>query len=300
MSALKMANAPCSWGVLEFELEGQVAGYAQVLNQMAQAGYQGTELGEWGFMPTDPNRLRQELERRSLMLVAAFVPVALARPEAHAHGAQLALKTARLLAAAGDNALIVLADDNGRDPLRTQYAGRIQPGQGLSDAPWRRFSAGAMEIARRVLEATGVRTVFHPHCAGFVETPDEIETFLELTDPELIGLCFDTGHYTYGGGDAATGLKQYAKRIGHIHFKDCDPRIAATAREQGWDYFAAVRHGLFCELGQGSVAFPLIVAELQDQGYEGWIVVEQDILPSMGTPLESAERNRAYLRKLGL
>jgi inosose dehydratase len=93
---------------------------------------------------------------------------------------------------------------------------------------------------------------------------------------------------------------RFAQRIQHVHFKDCEPLIAEQARQSNWNYFTAVQHGVFCELGQGNVPFPSISARLREQGYSGWIVVEQDVLPGMGSPKESAARNRAYLKSIGL
>jgi inosose dehydratase len=142
--------------------------------------------------------------------------------------------------------------------------------------------------------------VFHHHCAGYVETPGEIDALMRRTEPALLGLCLDTGHLTYGGGDPLVALLRYGNRVRHVHFKDCDPAIARTARTQGWDYFQAVRSGIFCELGRGSVDFPAIAASLAERGYGGWVVVEQDVLPGMGTPAASARRNREYLRSIGL
>jgi inosose dehydratase len=298
---LRVANAPCSWGVLEFDLQGDPIRYPQMLDELAATGYRGTELGDYGFMPTEPARLRDELERRDLALLGAFVPVALADEHAHAAGIDDALKIARLLRAASDEApFVVLADANGTVPRRTQNAGRIGPQDELDAATWRVFAAGAELVAREVREQTGLRTVFHHHGAGYVETPAEIDRFLELTDPALIGLCFDTGHYTFGGGDALEGMRRHRDRIWHVHFKDCHPDVAIESREEGWDYFTAVRRGIFCELGLGSVDFPAIVELLRSWQYDGWIVVEQDVLPGLGTPRESAARNRAYLQSLGL
>ncbi len=300
MSAIKLANAPCSWGVLELAPNDRTLSYARMLDEMVASGYAGTELGAWGFLPTDPDPLREVLTARGLALMAAFVPVALADPAAHAAGLATALETARLLVEVGESPLIVLSDDNGNDATRTLHAGRVRPDQGLTEAVWRIFGEGAERIARAVREETGVRTVFHPHCAGFVETPAEVEAFLQRTDPQLIGLCLDTGHCTYGGGDAVQCARDYADRIWHVHFKDCHPGVTERARNQAWDYFRAVEQGVFCELGQGAVDFRAVVAELERIRYPGWIVVEQDVLPAMGTPLESARRNRAFLRSLGL
>lgn len=297
---IRVANAPCSWGVLEFGLEGQTAGYAQVLDEMRDTGYVGTELGDWGFMPTDPAMLKSVLEPRGLEMVAAFVPVDLSNAEKHTEGEGTALRTARLLAALNPRAFIVLADDNGKNPVRTKNAGRIRPEQGLNEAQWDTFARGVNRIASAVRKETGLRTVFHHHCAGFVETPAEVEKLLDLTDANTVGLCFDTGHYRFGGGDPLGGLQEHYRRIWHLHFKDFSPAVAENARISEWGYFESVPHGIFCELGKGEVNFRGIADCLKERGYDGWVVVEQDVLPGMGSPKGSAQRNREYLRDIGL
>jgi len=298
---IKIANAPCSWGVLEFDLEGKAAGFEQVLDEIHETGYQGTELGDWGFMPTIPAELRKELNRRSLEMVGAFVPVFLKDRNRHTPGAEVAVKTAKLMADAGfSEAFIILADENGSIKERTQNAGRVTPQMGLSHDEWRVFADGANYIAKEVKSRTGLRTVFHHHCAGYVETPDEIDIFLSLTDPSLVGLVLDTGHYMFGGGNPLEALKKHHTRIWHVHFKDCHPEIAARSRKEGWDYFKSVANGVFCELGKGAVDFKSIVDELHKQRYSGWIVVEQDVLPGMGNPKVCAQRNRDFIKTLGL
>jgi inosose dehydratase len=296
---IKIANAPCSWGVLEFELDCEAVGFAKILDEIRETGYEGTELGDWGFMPTDPKTLKIELKARNLEMLAAFVPVDLSDPGAHAAGGEVAVRTASLLAAVADRPFIVLADDNGAHPVRTNKAGRIESEDGLTDAQWEIFAAGAQRIARGVHNKTGVCTVFHHHCAGFVETPFEIDKLLSLTDPDVLGLCFDAGHYMFGGGDPVAGLRKHADRIWYVHFKDCHPEITARSREDGWDYFESIRSGIFCELGLGAVDFPALKAILEELAYDGWIVVEQDVLPGMGSPKESAQRNRDYLATIG-
>lgn len=298
---IKIANAPCSWGALEFELEGKAAGFEQVLNEMKECGYAGTELGDWGFMPTDPTALRAEMDKRDFQLLGAFVPVALKNREAHKPGADVAVRTALLMRDAGfPNAFIVLADENGSIPQRTKNAGRVTQDMELTSDEWKVYAEGADYVAREVKEKTGLRTVFHHHCGGYVETPFELDQLMKRTDPSLLGLVLDMGHYTFGGGDPLTALKIYRERIWHVHFKDCQNEIAAESRAKQFDYFQSVSAGVFCELGKGSVDFPAITTELKAMGYDGWIVVEQDVLPGMGNPKECAKRNREYIQSLGL
>lgn len=310
MSTIRVANAPCSWGLLEFDgLGAQPIGMAQMLDELRDTGYVGTELGDWGFMPTKPTALRAELAQRDLTMVGAFVPVAFKDAAAHAAGEATAIRTARLLAdaTAGQRGrpLLILADENGTDPARTARAGRITADLALTDAEWATFAAGVERVARAVATATGLPVAFHHHCAGYVETPDEIAQLLARAAPDAIGLVFDTGHYLYGTGAndpaaVAAGLERFWPRIAHVHFKDCDPAVATRARQGGWDYYAAVRNGIFSELGRGAVDFPGTLAQLRARGYDGWLVVEQDVLPGLGTPRASAARNRDYLRGIGV
>ena len=301
VNVIRVANAPCSWGVLEFESAASSAPFDRVLDEIRDTGYAGTELGDWGFMPTDPALLQQEVAARGLQLIAAFVPVPLADASSHDAGAATAVRTARLLRDAGaSNAMIVLSDDNASVPARELHAGRITTAMGLSDQQWAVFAAGANQVARAVRDETGLRTVFHPHCGGYVETAPEIDALLGRTDPDALGLCLDTGHLVYAGADPLSVLKQHASRVWHVHFKDCQPQIAATARAKGLGYLAAVRSKLFCELGAGAVDFTAVIEALHALRYEGWIVVEQDVFPGHGSPADSARRNRVFLDALGV
>ena len=297
---IKIANAPCSWGVIE-NTPGQRSGYRLFLDEMQETGYAGTELGDWGFMPTDPAILKVELAARELTLVASWVTVRLYDADYHEAGIKAAVRTARLLAeVGGQDCMIVIGDDHSTIPLRHDNTGRIKPEYGLDDAGWEVYTSGAMRVAAAVKRETGLRAVIHHHGATYVETPSEIETFLNRTDPDLIGLCFDTGHYALAGGDPVEGIKKHGNRIWHVHFKDFNPSLLAQADANGWGYQQLIAQGMFNELGTGRVDFAAILNTLKEMNYDGWIVVEQDVWPGLGNPKQNAARNRAYLHRLGL
>ena len=167
------------------------------------------------------------------------------------------MATAKLLAAvaAAPPPVIVLSDEPTADPHRARAAGRVTPNLSLPAEWWQEAADGINQIARAVRDETGLRTVFHHHCATFVETPQEIDALMQATDPALVGLCLDTGHATYGGGSPLDLLERHRDRIRHVHFKDCEPDVAARARQEEWDYQTALRHGVFCELGKGCCRF---------------------------------------------
>ena len=276
MKKLLVGNAPCSWGTLEHQDNSQQIPFNRMLDELVETGYTATELGDWGYMPTEAAALSAELKKRNLAMLGAFVPVAMKYPAAHAPGVANAVKTARLLAAVTTAPVpyLVLSDDNGTDPVRTKMAGRVTPEMGLSEAEWKTFASGADQIAK----------------------------FLELTDSRYIGLVFDVGHYYHGTGkedcDVTAALNRFAERVWYIHLKDLEPTVAKRSRDEEWDYFTAMRNGLYPELGKGCVDFPAMLRWLSAHDYKGYMLVEQDILPGMGTPKESAARSREYLRSV--
>jgi len=295
--SLRIATAPVSWGIFETEAGRWHRSYNEVLDEMVEAGYAGTELGPYGFLPTDPRQLQAELSSRGLHLVSAFVPIPLGDPDRHAEGVADALRVADLLAACGAR-LIVLADS--MTPRRRAIAGRVaDEGDGLSDEQWERAADVLTEIARACARR-GLRTAFHHHAATFVETPGEIARLLSLVEPDVMGLCLDTGHYVYGGGNPEEAVKRYGSRIWHLHVKDVHQTVLEAVRYERVEFLDAVRRGVFCELGQGMVNIPAVLAALARVGYDGWVVVEQDVdvrQPGVD-PLASARRSRAYLRTI--
>jgi len=267
--------------------------YGEVLDEMVQAGYTGTELGPYGFLPTDSQELKRELAARNMTLLGAFVPLPLGHAERRGEGMRAALEVARLLAANGAPYLVLAGEMN---ESRMAIAGSATSEDGFSEAQWEDAAKLISCIATTAREL-GVRSVFHHHAGTFVETPEEVARLLDATDPGLLGICLDTGHYFYGGGDPVAFARAHAPRIWHLHLKDIRGGVLEQARRQKIGYLEAIRRGVFCELGQGDVDLAGVIRELDAAGFDGWAVFEQDVDPSMpGTdPLASATRSREYL-----
>jgi inosose dehydratase len=299
---IRLAAAPVSWGVTEVAEGAAQLGWAQVMDEIARAGYAATELGPYGFYPPDPDELRVALRARNLALTSAFVPLPLHDATALERVQDQVLEIGRLLAGLGAGHIVLSSEGDRR---RAALAGRVPADgtAGLSEAQWRAAAAGLETLARRCREL-GLQSVFHHHAATYVETPDELATLCRLTDPELIGVCLDTGHYVYGGGDPRAALATYGERISYVHLKDVDGARLAQARAAGWTFAEGVEHGVFSALGRGIANIAGCVADLQSRGYRGWAVVEQDILGDRDadgrTPLEGMSAAREYLRELGL
>ena len=292
---IKVGNAPVSWGVMEVADWGEQIPYGQVLDEIAEAGYAGTELGPYGYFPTEPNELTMELSARRLQLVASFVPVPLAHPERHDAGYQEAMKVAQLLAQTGAH-LIVLADE--MSEARMAVSGRVdESGDGMNEQQWE----GAARILERIAEACrelGLSSVFHHHAGTFIETPKEVARLCDSIDADLLGLCLDTGHYFFGGGDPVEAVRLYGARIRHLHLKDVQLPILESARRDGIGFLEAVRRGVFCELGAGVVDLNQVNQSMTAGDNSEWAIVEQDVDTRIGNvnPIESALRSRQYLK----
>jgi inosose dehydratase len=295
---MRIGNAPVSWGIFEIVGLSSDFPFQQVMDEIAEAGYEGTELGPWDYYPTDPTALKAELEARGLALASAFCPVDATRPDAYAAAEATALATADLLQKLGVRELI-LADPF--RPERAVVAGRAGVADELAPAACHAQAEALNRLGARLAER-GMSAVFHHHAATYVETPAEIDRLLSFTDPALVGLCLDTGHAVYGGADPVELLRRWRERVRYVHLKDVDPAALSRARESRLDYNLGVRSGVFCPLGEGCVDFPSVFDQLRQIRYEGWLIVEQDVIADESghalPPLEAAKVSRAFLKRL--
>jgi inosose dehydratase len=302
MSGLKerflFACAPDSWGVLDYPGPSWEQSYELMLDEMVEAGYTGTELGPYGFFPTDPLLLRPQLEKRGLKLLGSFVPVKMTDPSASAAVMERIRKVGHLLASL-KAPFLVLADDQSTE--RNAYSGRTnEPGcPTLSAHQWKHVGQIVAD-ADKVSKEFGLDLVFHPHVATYVETPEECERFFDVSSHTDVGLCLDTGHCLYGHGDPVKEAEKFKSKLRFVHVKDCNEKILAEARRNKWTFEEAIEHKVFTIIGQGDIDFPAFFQTLLKNGYSGWSVVEQDVkfghteIP----PKVSVAESRKYLNNV--
>jgi len=296
---IHIATAPVSWGVIMKDTPN-VPPWKQVLTEIAEAGYTGTELGPYGFLPQDKAVLQAVLDELGLTLLSAFVQINLVDPSAKQDEYDETLRSTKLLSEF-DCEWVVLSDALFVNDNRARRAGRIRPEDGLTDEQWKAFARNANDYGKLALEEYGLKAVYHPHVGAWVETGAEVDRLMNETDDRYVSLCLDTAHCMYGGDDPIDLAKRWSSRIKYLHLKECDKSVLETVRANEWDYFRGVEENVFPELGKGSVDFPALRDVLTEIGFDGWAIVEQDILPDSGIDaLESAKRNRAYLESIGM
>jgi len=283
------ASAPDSWGVLDYPGPSWEQSYEKMLDEMVDAGYTGTELGPYGFFPTDPNVLKRQLVKRGLLLLGSFVPVRMGEPNAGPAMIERIKKVGSLLANL-QAPFLVLADD--QSDGRNWFSGRAYERDcpRLTAEQWNHVGSLVAE-AERVANDFGLDLVFHPHVATYVETPEECERFFDVTSHTKVGLCLDTGHCYYGQGDPVAEAKKYKSKLRFVHIKDCDAKVLERARQMRWNFEQAIEHKVFSVIGKGDLDFPSFFRTLADIQYAGWSVVEQDV--KFGDPAVNPAKNVA-------
>jgi inosose dehydratase len=286
----RVAGAPISWGVCEVPGWGYQMGADRVLREVAELGLTAVEAGPDGFLPPDAAEASRLLSEHGLSLVGGFVPVMLHRPEVREAELDSVERQAGLFSDAGAGVL-VLAASSGREG----YEGSAE----LDDGAWEELFA-TLAMVEEIGSRYGLSVVLHPHYGTAIERPEHVRRFLEGCET---GLCLDTGHSMVGGGDPVELAASAAGRIRHVHLKDVDEGLAERVVSGVLGYAEAVRRGLYRPLGEGDVDVRRVLEPLEAAGYEGWYVLEQDIMldaePEPGSgPVESVRGSLVFLSRV--
>ena len=295
---LRLGSCPDSWGVW-FADDPRQTPWQRFLDELAGVGYEWLELGPYGYLPTDPARLAEELDRRGLKVAGGTMhgESGLHRPQDWPAIVDKTRKVARLTAAVGGRHVIFVPVPGYRDDTTGAY---LEPAE-LDPDGWATLVRATSELGKIVSEEYGVGLQFHPHADSHVETQQQTERFLADTDPRYVNLCLDTGHLAYRRADSVDIIRRYPDRIGYVHVKQMDPAIVEKAEQEDLAFGQAVAMGASCEPPKGLPDVGSVAAALRDLDADLFVVVEQDMYPcDFGTPEPIAARTRECLRGVGI
>ncbi len=286
----RVGSAPISWGICEVPNWGHQLPVERVLGEMRELGLPGTELGSAGYLPTDPSVLNELLADHGLALTGGFVPLALHDPELLDAAIEQADAAAELLARAGADHFVCCLVADPTNWIRPE----------LTEEQWTTLYANLEMIRDRVAER-GLRLVVHAHVDSLVETAEEMERVLANTDTDWV---LETGHLHIGGFDPLRFARDHRHRIGLVHLKDVNSALVEDLNNDSITLMQAVQAGIFPPLGQGDVPLAEIISVLENAGYDGWYVIEQDIaitgeFPGEGEgPVRDVAESIAFLRSV--
>ena len=298
MSPRGIAAAPVTWGVWERTVDrDDLVPPDALLESVRSLGFAAIELGPPGYFGAGGAAVRARLDPFGLELVGAFVPLRLTDVEGFRSDLDELARTLEIL---GEYpAAVALLADAGT-PERFAAAGRPDElGRTALRGPGLDAAAGRLEQAAERCRDAGVTAALHPEVGSFIESPVEIEAFLDRVERDVLGLCLDTGHTLIGGGDPVALARDWAERLRHVHLKDVSADVLARLRDGSLDVETAWEEGLFCTFGDGEVDLTGFLAELGS--YDGWLVVEQDRIAvrvdDVDTVREAERRNLSFVRE---
>jgi inosose dehydratase len=290
----KLGAHPINWVGEDVREHGADTTYESILDDISRLGLKGTEMGR--KYPQDPEVLKSELASRGLQLVSQWKSVLFSDPSWREQELAAYRKHVEFLYGMGSN-VISTAEVGGSlhfDPRRTPNEKEVLR---LDEAGWRSLADG-LNAAGAIAREYGMKLTYHHHGGTVVESPEEIDRLMELTDPSLVWLLYDTGHAYYGGSDPLSLLRKHYDRIGYVHLKDVRQNALDEARRDGCDFVTCIRRGVFTVPGDGCLDFGPIIAELQAREYDGWAMLEGEQDPAIHPPYSYAERALSYLRML--
>ena len=287
---IRVGSAPDSWGVW-FPDDPEQVPWQRFLDEVSACGYEWIELGPYGYLPTDPAQLSDELAARSLRVSAGTVFEHLHRPDSWDAVWGQVKDVAALTQAVGGTHVVVIPDT-----FRDQKTGSDVESRELTAEQWQAKTSGVDRLARAIREEYGLSIAYHPHAESHVGWQRDIERFLADTDPALVPLCLDTGHVSYYRGDNLDLIRRYPERIGYLHLKQVDPAVIDEVLEKDVTWPDAVKMNAFVEPPNGVPAYPPLFEAIEELGLDVFAIVEQDMYPCPpDMPFPIAQRTHRYI-----
>ncbi|HET9821985.1 MAG TPA: myo-inosose-2 dehydratase [Burkholderiaceae bacterium] len=285
---------PLSWMNDDLPSLGGETPLETALAEGREIGYDGFELGN--KFPKDGPGLKAKLDEFGLACVSGWYSGFLAEDSVD-HEIERCVGHMEKLAFNGVKALVygeVAGSIQGRmdRPLRERPRWR-------DDAAWQGYAQRLNAFGAHLRQRYGLTLAYHHHMGAYVESPEDIDALMHLTDPACVGLLFDTGHAYYGGAsDPAALLARHASRVVHVHCKDVRPGVIAKARNDGWSFLQGVLAGTFTVPGDGVIDYDAVLGVLHRAGYQGWLVVEAEQDPAVAPSYVYAKKGYDTLRRI--
>ena len=287
---IRLAIAPIGWTNDDMpELGGEIP-FEQCISEMALAGFEGSEVGN--KYPRDPERLNKALKLRGLTICNAWFSSFLTT-KSLVEVEKDFVQQCDFLYAVG--ARVIGAAEQGNS-IQGKPLPIFDAKPRFTDEEWKRLTEGLNHLGA-LAKKKGMQLVYHHHMGTGVQTTEEIDRLMEMTDPELVGLLYDTGHLVFSGEDHLAILHKYLKRIKHVHLKNVRFEVMEKAKKEKWSFLQAVRNGVFTVPGDGGLDFVPVFDALKSGGYKGWWVVEAEQDPAKANPLEYALIARRYIKE---
>ena len=287
---VKLAIAPIAWTNDDLPDLGAENSFEQCISEMALSGFSGSEIGN--KYPKDPDVLKHYLDVRGLRICNAWFS-SLLLSDGYDATIDAFIKHRDFLHALG--AKVIGASEQGNS-IQGKNVSIFGNKPVYTDEQWELIAKGFNEMGRLAREKDMYFTVHH-HMGTGVQTADEIDRLMEMTDENLVFLLFDTGHLTFAGEDAVAVLKKYVHRTKHVHLKSIRKDVIAEGKAKGYSFLDCVRAGAFTVPGDGDFDFRPVFDILSDADYEGWVVVEAEQDPAKANPFEYALLARKYIRE---
>ena len=288
---IKLGIAPIAWTNDDMPDLGSENTFEQCVSEMALAGFEGCEVGN--KYPKDTAVLKKALDMRGLQIAnqwfSSFVltqPMEKVEKDFIAQCEFLKAMGAKRIGASEQS--FSIQGQMNTPVFDAKYV--------MNDGEWDKFANGMNRLGD-IANSMGIKLVYHHHMGTVVQTAEEIDRMMDMTDPDKFALLYDTGHLAYCGQDYLAVLKKYAKRIAHVHLKDVRPEVVEKVKKEKLSFLQGVRAGAFTVPGDGSIDFAPVFDELDKSGYEGWMIVEAEQDPAKANPLEYALKARDYIRK---
>ncbi|NLH90811.1 MAG: myo-inosose-2 dehydratase [Treponema sp.] len=286
---IRLAIAPIGWTNDDMpELGGEIP-FEQCISEMALAGFEGSEVGN--KYPRDPERLNKALKLRGLTICNAWFSSFLTT-KSLVEVEKDFVQQCDFLYAVG--ARVIGAAEQGNS-IQGKPLPIFDAKPRFTNEEWKRLTKGLNHLGA-LAKKKGMQLVYHHHMGTGVQTTEEIDRLMEMTDPELVGLLYDTGHLVFSGEDHLAILHKYLKRIKHVHLKNVRFEVMEKAEKEKWSFLQAVRNGVFTVPGDGGLDFVPVFDALKSGGYKGWWVVEAEQDPAKANPLEYALIARKYIK----